>query len=118
MATPFSTDSKFMTAGITIIYFYDMASGASTQVNLDNANGLGFDLQTVPGGFVALLAAGSHDDLAFYSAEKGASGWSWKRLAIAGEHAGQLEWVRVSADGKTSVYATSKASKRSQPFPA
>ena len=118
MATPFSTDSKFMTAGITIIYFYDMASGASTQVNLDNANGLGFDLQTVPGGFVALLAAGSHDDLAFYSAEKGASGWSWKRGAIAGEHARNLEGFRVSADGKTIVYATSTASKLSQPYRA
>ncbi len=118
MATPFSTDSKFMTAGITIIYFYDMASGASTQVNLANANGLGFDLQTVPGGFVALLAAGSHDDLAFYSAEKGASGWSWKRGAIAGEHARNLEGFRVSADGKTIVYATSTASKLSQPYRA
>src|SRR5260370_25130917 len=106
MATPFSTDSKFMTAGITIIYFYDMASGASTQVNLDNANGLGFDLQTVPGGFVALLAAGSHDDLAFYSAEKGASGWNWKRGAIAGEHARDLEAFPVSADGETIAYPT------------
>src|SRR6202045_3005779 len=59
MATPFSTDSKFMTAGITIVYFYDVASGKSTQVNLDSPNGLGFDLQTVPDGFVASLAAGS-----------------------------------------------------------
>src|SRR5258708_36380154 len=107
MATPFSTDPKFMTAGITIVYFYDVASGASTQVNLENANGLGFDLQTVPGGFVALLAAGSHDDLAFYSADKGASGWSWKRVAIAGEHAQNVEGFRLSADGKTNVYATS-----------
>jgi dipeptidyl aminopeptidase/acylaminoacyl peptidase len=118
MATPFSTDPKFMTAGITIVYFYDVASGKSTQVSLDNANGLGFDLQTVPGGFVALLAAGSHDDLAFYSAEKGASGWSWKREAIAGEHAKNLEGFRVSADGKTIVYATSTASKLSQPYRA
>ena len=48
MATPFSTDARFMTAGITIVYFYDVAAGKSTQVNLDNADGLGFDLQTVP----------------------------------------------------------------------
>ena len=27
MATPFSTDARFMTAGITIVYFYDLASG-------------------------------------------------------------------------------------------
>src|SRR6202022_3978560 len=118
MATPFSTDERFMTAGITIVYFYDVASGASTQVSLDNANGLGFDLQTVPGGFLALLAAGSHDDLSFYSAQKGASGWSWKREAIAGEHAKNLEGFRVSQDGKTIVYSSSTASTLSQPYRA
>ena len=118
MATPFSTDERFMTAGITIVYFYDVASGASTQVNLDNANGLGFDLQTVPGGFMALLAAGSHDDLAFYSARKGASGWSWKRETISGEHATNLEGFRVSEDGKAIVYSSSTASKLSQPYRA
>jgi len=118
MATPFSTDARFMTAGITIAYFYDLASGTSTQVNLDTPNGLGFDLQTVPGGFLALLASGSHDDLAFYSAAKGASGWSWKREAIAGEHAKNLESFRVSEDGKTIVYSSSTASKLSQPYRA
>jgi dipeptidyl aminopeptidase/acylaminoacyl peptidase len=118
MATPFSTDARFMTAGITIVYFYDLASGTSPQVNLDSPNGLGFDLQTVPGGFVALLAAGSHDDLAFYSAAKGAAGWSCKREAIAGEHAKNLESFRVSEDGKTIVYSSSTASKLSQPYRA
>jgi dipeptidyl aminopeptidase/acylaminoacyl peptidase len=118
MATPFSTDARFMTAGITIVYFYDVAAGKATQVNLDNADGLGFDLQTVPGGFVASLAAGSHDDLAFYSAEKGASGWSWKRQNISGEHAKNLEAFRVSEDGNAIVYATSTASSLTQPYRA
>jgi dipeptidyl aminopeptidase/acylaminoacyl peptidase len=116
MATPYSTDTRFMTAGITILYFYD--AGKSTQVNLDNENGLGYDLQTVPGGFFALLAAGSHDDLAFYAAEKGANAWSWKRQTITGEHAKNLEGFRVSDDGKTIVYSTSTASKLSQPYRA
>jgi dipeptidyl aminopeptidase/acylaminoacyl peptidase len=118
MATPFSTDPRFMTAGITILYFYDLSSGTSTQVNLDNPNGLGFDLQTVSGGFVALLAAGSHDDLAFYSAAKNGSGWNWKRETISGDHAKNLENFRVSEDGKTIVYASSTASKLSQPYRA
>jgi dipeptidyl aminopeptidase/acylaminoacyl peptidase len=118
MPTPFSTDARFMTAGITIVYFYDLANAKSTQVNLDNANGLGFTLQTVPGGFVALLAAGSHDDLAFYSAAKDASGWRWTRQNIAGEHAKNLESFRVSDDGKTIVYSSSTASKLSQPYRA
>src|SRR4029077_4681363 len=67
MATAFSTDARFMTAGITIVYFYDLAGGKATQVDLHYENGLGFDLQSVPGGFIALLAAGSHDEPAFYS---------------------------------------------------
>jgi predicted esterase len=95
-----------------------VAAGKGTQVNLDSPNGLGFDLQTVAGGFAALLAAGSHDDLAFYSAERGASGWSWKRQAIAGEHAKNLEGFRASDDGKTIVYSSSTASKLSQPYRA
>jgi prolyl oligopeptidase PreP (S9A serine peptidase family) len=118
MATPFSTDPRFMTAGITIVYFYDVAAGKSTQVNLDNANGLGFTLQTVPGGFVASLAAGSHDELAFYSAEKAPAGWSWKRQNVSGEHAKNLEGFRVSDDGNTIVYATSTASVLPQPYRA
>src|SRR6266481_3059319 len=118
MATPFSTDARFMTAGITIVYFYDVAAGKSTQVNLDNADGLGFDLQTVPGGFVASLAAGSHDDVAFYPAETGASGWKWKRQDISGEHAKNLEAFRVSENGNAIVYATSTASSLTQPYRA
>jgi len=118
MPTPFSTDATFMTAGITIVYFYDLASGKPSQVNLDNPYGLGFDLQTVPGGFLALLAAGSHDDLAFYAAAKGAAGWSWTRQNISGEHAKNLEGFRVSDDGKTIVYSTSTAGKLSQPYRA
>ena len=118
MPTPFSTDARFMTAGITIVYFYDLASAKATQVNLDNENGLGFDLQTVPGGFLALLAAGSHDDFARYAAEKGAAGWTWKRQTIGGEHAKNLEAFRVSDDGKTVVYSSSTASRLSQPFRA
>jgi dipeptidyl aminopeptidase/acylaminoacyl peptidase len=118
MATPFSTDARFMTAGITIVYFFDVATGKATQVNLDNANGLGFDLQTIPGGFVASLAAGSHDDLASYVATKAGDSWTWKRQTIDGDHAKNIEMFRLSDDGKTIVYSSSTASKLSQPYRA
>src|SRR6266849_4060291 len=117
MATPFSTDARFMTAGITIVYFYDVASGKSQQVNLDWSNGLGFDLQTVPGGFLALLAAGSHEELAFYAADKDASGWTWRRKTIEGDHAKNLEGFRAGEDGKI-VYSYSTASKLPQLYRA
>jgi dipeptidyl aminopeptidase/acylaminoacyl peptidase len=118
MPTPFSTDARFMTAGITIVYFFDVSTGKCTQVNLDNENGLGFDLQTIPGGFLALLAAGSHDDFARYAAEKSEAAWTWKRQTISGDHAKNLEAFRVSEDGKTVVYSSSAASRLSQPFRA
>jgi dipeptidyl aminopeptidase/acylaminoacyl peptidase len=117
MATPFSTDAHFMTAGINIVYFYDVASGMAQQVNLDWPNGVGFDLQTVPGGFLALLAAGNHDELAFYAAAKGASGWTWQRKTIAGDHAKNLEGFRAGEDGKI-VYSYSTASKLPQLYRA
>ena len=118
MPTPYSTDPRFMTAGITILYFYDVTSGKAVQVDLQNENGLGFGLQTVPDGFVAFLAAGSHDDFARYSATKDANGWTWKRQNIEGEHARNLQEVRVSEDAKAIVYTTSTASKLPQPHRA
>ncbi len=118
VATPYSTDPRFMTAGITILYFYDVASGKGQQVNLDWENGLGYDLQAMPGGFVAFLAAGSHNDIARYSAEKSSSGWTWRRATLSGEHAKNLEGFTVSDDGKTIAYVTSTASKLPQLYRA
>src|SRR5260221_10407193 len=114
VTTPFSTDARFLTAGITIVYFYDLETGKATQVNLDSENGLGYDLQAVPGGFVALLAAGSHDEPAFYAK----SGDSWKRRQLAGDHVKNMERFFLSDDGKTIVYASSTASKMPQLYRA
>ncbi len=116
METPYSTDPRFLTAGITVVYFYDVAAGKGQQVNLDWDKGAGFSLQTIPGGFVAMLAAGSHDEIAAYMAAKDDSGWSWKRKTLTGEHANNLENFQVSDDGKTIVYSTSTAGKLPQLF--
>jgi len=110
MATPFSTDARFMTAGITVLYFYDLASAKATQVNLDWPDGLGYDLQTVPGGFVALLAAGNHDEAAFFAKD----GTSWKRTQLTGDHVKNLQSFNLSDDGKTIAYEYSTASKMPQ----
>jgi dipeptidyl aminopeptidase/acylaminoacyl peptidase/formylglycine-generating enzyme required for sulfatase activity len=114
VATPFSTDARFMTAGITIVYFYDLAGGKATQVNLDWENGLGYDLQAVPGGFVGLLAAGSHDEPAFYAK----SGDSWTRQQLAGDHVKNMEGFSISDDGKVIAYVSSTASKMPQLYRA
>ncbi|HZC66146.1 MAG TPA: prolyl oligopeptidase family serine peptidase, partial [Candidatus Dormibacteraeota bacterium] len=114
LTTPYSTDKRFMVATITQVYFYDVKSASATQVNLDWPNGLGFDLQAVPGGFVAALAAGSHDDMARYTK----NGGGWTRTTLSGEHAKNIESFAISEDGKNIAYSASTASKLPQPFRA
>ena len=115
---PYSTDPRFLTATIQLLYHYDVASGKITQVKLDWENGLGFELRTIPGGFIAQLAAGSRSEVARYTAEKGAAGWSWKRQSLEGEHAKNLSGFAISEDAKTIVYDYSTASKLPQAYRA
>ena len=115
---PYSTDSRFETAHITVAYFYDVAAGKSMQVNLDWQNGLGFGFQAVPGGFVALLAQGVYNPLARYTAMKEDSGWTWKREQVSGDSVRNLQGFHISDDGKTIVYESSTASRLPQLFRA
>jgi dipeptidyl aminopeptidase/acylaminoacyl peptidase len=117
-AVPYSTDPRFLTATIRLLYHYDVASGKITQVKLDWENGLGFELQAVPGGFITQLAAGSRLEVARYTAEKGAAGWSWKRQSLEGEHVRNLGSFTISEDAKTIVYDYSTASKLPQAYRA
>jgi Tol biopolymer transport system component len=58
---PFSTDPKFITASIELLYFYDLTSGKSAAVPLDWENGVGSGVSAASDGFVAgpLRATGS-----------------------------------------------------------
>ncbi len=115
---PFSTDPKFLTATILKAYFYDLASGKATEVPPDWENGFGFGLEHAPGGFVAHLAAGSRFEVSRYTAEKSASGWTWRRQSLTGEHAKNIQNFVLSEDGKTIVYQYSTASKLPQVYRA
>jgi len=115
---PYSTDPKFLTATILKGYFYDLSSGKATEIPADWENGFGFGLEHAPGGFVADLAAGSHSELARYSAEKSASGWTWHRQSLVGEHVKNIRGFLLSEDGKTIVYEYSTASKLPQIYRA
>jgi len=115
---PFSTDPKFLTATILKAYFYDLASGKATEVPPDWENGFGFGLERAPGGFVAHLAAGSRFEVSRYTAEKSASGWTWRRQSLTGEHAKNIQNFVLSEDGKTIVYQYSTASKLPQIYRA
>jgi dipeptidyl aminopeptidase/acylaminoacyl peptidase len=115
---PYSTDPKFLTATILKDYFYNLSSGKATEIPADWENGFGFGLEHAPGGFVADLAAGSHSELARYSAEKSASGWTWHRQSLVGEHVRNIRGFSLSEDGKTIVYEYSTASKLPQIYRA
>ena len=115
---PYSTDPKFLTATILKDYFYDMASGKSAEIPADWENGFGFGIEHAPGGFVADLAAGSHSELARYTAEKSGAGWTWHRQSLTGEHAKNIRGFALSEDGKTIVYDYSTASKLPQIYRA
>jgi dipeptidyl aminopeptidase/acylaminoacyl peptidase len=115
---PYSTDPKFLTATILKDYFYDMASGKSAEIPPDWENGFGFGIGHAPGGFVADLAAGSHSELARYTAEKSGSRWTWHRQSLTGEHAKNIRGFALSEDGKTIVYDYSTASKLPQIYRA
>ena len=115
---PFSTHPKFLTATIEQLYFFDVANGRSVQVPLDWENGIGSDLAATQDGFVLGLAAGARYETSRYTRSKSGDGWSWKRAALEGEHAKNIQFFEASEDGKTIVYFYSTASKLPQIYRA
>jgi dipeptidyl aminopeptidase/acylaminoacyl peptidase len=114
VGAPFSTDPRFFTASITLLYFHDLASGRTVPVDLGWENGLGGGIRATPDGFIATLAAGAR----FLPAHYVKDGLAWKRADLEGEHVKNLFDFAVSEDAKTLVYAYSTASTPTQWFRA
>ena len=115
---PYSSDPKFLTATIEQLYFYDLSAAKSVQVPLDWENGIGSDLAATQDGFVSGLAAGARYETSRYARTKSGDGWTWKRAALEGEHAKNIQFFEISEDGKTIVYFYSTASKLPQIYRA
>jgi len=115
---PYSTHPKFLTATILKLYFYDLAAGKSAEVPLDWENGIGSDLAATRDGFVLGLAAGHRFETSRYTREKAGDGWMWKRAALEGEQAKNIQFFEVSEDGKEIVYFYSTASNLPQIYRA
>ncbi len=111
---PFSDDLRFLTASITLLYYYDVASGKSAQVPLDWENGIGSDLAATGDGFIVGLAGGAHFEMVRYTREKSGDDWTWKHVALEGEHAKNIQAFEVTDDGNRIAYAYSTASKMPQ----
>ena len=115
---PFSTDPKFITASIELLYYYDVASGKSTAVPLDWENGIGGGVSATSDGFVAGLAAGSRFEVARYNASVTSGVWTWKRVPLEGDMAKNIVRFDVTPDSKTIVYEYSTASVMPQLYHA
>lgn len=115
---PFSNDPKFLTASITLLYYYDILTATSGQIPLDWENGIGSDLAATPDGFIAALAGGARFEMVRYTVDHSGNGWNWKHAALEGEHAKNIQAFRATEDGKTVVYEYSTASKLPQLYGA
>jgi dipeptidyl aminopeptidase/acylaminoacyl peptidase len=107
---PYTTDTRFFEATITVAYYYDVAAGSHVKIDLGWENGIGRGFAVTPDGFVALLAAGPRYRPARYIK----TGLIWSRQDLEGEHVGQIFDFAVSRDAKTLVYEYSTASIPSQ----
>jgi len=111
---PYSSDPRFFTATITLVYFYDVASDKSIEVDLSWENGLGGGFEVTPDGFITLLAAG----VRFQPARYVKDGLAWKKTDIEGDHVRNLFNFAVSKDARTIVYEHSTAGTPTQWFTA
>jgi len=115
---PYSTDPKFITASIELLYFYDVASGKSAAVPLDWENGVGDGMGATSDGFLAGLAAGHRFETAKYLRTKSGDTWTWKRESLVGDTSNNIEQFEVTPDGKTLVYEFSTSSVMPQLYRA
>ncbi|MGH9744527.1 MAG: prolyl oligopeptidase family serine peptidase [Candidatus Acidiferrales bacterium] len=114
VVAPYSTDSRFLTATIRRVYYYDLGSAAVSEVNLDWDRAMGGSLEVTDDGFIALLADGVYTKPVRYTRH----GTTWSRKSITGATDKNYAELVLGEDGHTLVYEYSTASIPSQWFRA
>lgn len=118
VGSAFTHDTRYLNATISLLYYYDVATGKTTPVNLDWPNGLSVlyryinGMQVTSDGFIAPLANGVHPRLARYTGAP--DGKSWTREWIYGDHQDHIFSLSLGGDDKSIVYAYSTASTPEQ----
>jgi dipeptidyl aminopeptidase/acylaminoacyl peptidase len=110
VVAPYSTDKTFLTATVRKVYFYDLDSAATTEVNLDWDRSLDGSLRATKDGFMALLADGVYTKPVRYTRH----GTTWSRKSIAGDTSRNYFDFELAEDGRTLVYEYSTASLPTQ----
>ncbi|MEW6735961.1 MAG: hypothetical protein AB1489_32000, partial [Acidobacteriota bacterium] len=106
----FTTHPQYVHATINQLYYFDLAAGISTQIELDWENGISSDLAITDNGFVTLLANGARNVTAHYRRD----GSNWRKEVLTGEQARNIFAMKVGKDNRTIVYNYSTASLPSQ----
>jgi len=110
----YSRHPLYRTATITELYRFDLGGMTAAKVDLDWARGLGGDLAATSDGAIALLA----DGVTLEPARLVRTAAGWRRVDLAGTHAGHIfAWV-LSRDGRTLVYEHSTATTPPQWYAA
>ena len=103
-SAPFTTHTEFENAAISLLYYYDLATGQATAIPLDWERALGFGgLAAAPDGVVVMLADGARGKPAKYAR----NGAAWSRSYIEGEKVDEIDSFRLGEDGKTLLYESS-----------
>jgi len=107
---PYSTDKQFLTATVKRVYFYDLGSATTSEVNLDWDRSLDGSLHATKDGFIALLADGVYTKPVRYTRH----GATWSRKSITGDTSRNYFDFELGEDGRTLVYQYSTASLPTQ----
>jgi dipeptidyl aminopeptidase/acylaminoacyl peptidase len=110
VVAPYSTDKTFLTATVRRVYFYDLATATTTEVNLDWDRSLDGSLRTTKDGFIALLADGVYTKPVRYTRH----GATWSRKSITGYNSRNYFEFELGEDGRTLLYQYSTASLPTQ----
>ncbi len=110
VVAPYSTDKQFLTATVKKVYFYDLSSATTSEVNLDWDRSLDGSVHATKDGFVALLADGVYTKPVRYTRHAA----TWSRKSITGDTPRNYFDFELGDDGRTLVYQYSTASLPTQ----
>jgi dipeptidyl aminopeptidase/acylaminoacyl peptidase len=110
VVAPYSTDKQFLTATVKKVYFYDLGSATTSEVNLDWDRSLDGSLRPTKDGFIALLADGVYTKPVRYTRH----GATWSRKSITGDTPRNYFDFELGDDSRTLVYQYSTASLPTQ----
>ncbi len=103
-----SSDAQWNGAGITLLYYYDLAQKNRTKVNLDWEKGLGHGYELAQEHVVAQLANGTTYTTAYYAKK----GNQWAKTSIdLGAMQEHITGITISEDGTKMIFDYSTASQ-------